>query len=678
MKREEREDSGLATNDRKALTRRQMLKGLGAGVVVTTAGATNKGLCASAVASANSKASASGESKPIGPHRVSTFGAADVRLLDGPFLQAQDRDATYLLQLEPDRLLHNFRVNAGLKPKAPVYGGWESVEPWIAIRCHGHTLGHYLSACSLMFAATGDATFKQRVDYIVAELRECQDAGKSGLVCAFPDGAAPLNAILNASRFVGVPWYTMHKIFAGLRDASIHTGNQTALDALVKLSDWAIGHTQSLSEQQFQRMLDTEHGGMNEVLADVYAITGETRFLTLAQRFCHRALLDPLAQSRDTLDGLHSNTQIPKVIGFNRLYELTGQANYTTAARFFWRTVVENRTFATGGNGDGEHFFPPADFIRHFGSAKTMETCCTHNMLKLTRSLFSLEPSAAYADYYERALYNSILASQDPDSGMMTYFQPIRPGYLKLYCTPTDSFWCCTGSGMENHAKYGDSIYFRGADALYANLFIPSTVTWKEKRLTVTQTTRFPEEARTQLRLTVHSPLRLTLNVRHPSWCETATIFINGRRHTTSHQPGGYIALNRVWRTGDTVEVHLPMKLRTEPLPGQADIVAILYGPIVLAGRLGREGIASGADIIVNERTTGDVLKADLNVPVLRGEPREIVGQIKPDGAALTFRTNGIGHPHDVSLIPYYRIAHERYTLYWKVVRRDDAEKKGA
>ncbi|HKV40501.1 MAG TPA: beta-L-arabinofuranosidase domain-containing protein, partial [Blastocatellia bacterium] len=682
--------SGLPGKDGVALTRRQILKTFGAGAVAAALGTTlraqsvstgarpwvpfmgAKGVGAKEAGAIEAGAieADAGEVKPARPSPARAFALADVRLLDGPFLQAQQRTAKYLLQLEPDRQLHNFRVNAGLKPKAPVYGGWESMEPWVSIRCHGHTLGHYLSACSLMFAATGDQPFKQRTDYIVSELRECQDAGKNGLVCAFPDGAAPLDAILNATHFVGVPWYTMHKIFAGLRDAYIHTGNRIALEVLVKLSDWAIGHTRNLSFQQFQHMLDTEHGGMNEVLGDVYALTGETRFLALAERFCHRALLEPLAGMRDTLDGLHSNTQIPKVVGFNRLYELTGQENYSAAARFFWRTVVGNRSFVTGGNGDGEHFFPPADFIRHLGSGKTMETCCTHNMLKLTRSLFSLDPSWAYADYYERALYNGILASQDPDSGMMTYFQPTRPGYLKIYCTPIDSFWCCTGTGMENHAKYGDSIYFRGSDALYVNLFIASALTWKEKGLTVTQNTRFPDEDSTRLRLTVQRPLRLTLNIRHPSWCEVATVFVNGRHHTTSRRPGGYVAVNGRWRSGDTVEVHLPMTLRTEPLPGQKDVVAILYGPVVLAGRLGRKGITPGADIIVNERTIGDVLNQKVEVPVLAGEPREIVKHIAPvNGTPLAFQTSGIGRPDDVSLIPYYRVAHERYNLYWKTVR---------
>jgi DUF1680 family protein len=674
----DRSQTNLPTKDEKSVTRRQLLKTFGAGAVAATivASFSDSFVSAGARSATSEYPIPKASFKEAVTPRAAAFNLADVRLLEGTFRQAQERDGRYLLQLEPDRLLHNFRVNSGLPPKAAVYGGWESVEPWVDIRCQGHTLGHYLSACSLMFATTGDHRFKQRSDYIVMELRDCQDAGKSGLVCAFPDGEAPLHDIVDATRFVGVPWYTMHKIFAGLRDACLYTDNRMALDVLMKLSDWAIAHTQKLSDEQFQRMLDTEHGGMNEVLADVYALTREPRFLTLAQRFCHHALLDSLAQSRDTLDGLHSNTQIPKVIGFNRLYELTGQADYGTASRFFWRTVVDNRSFATGGNADREHFFPPADFLQHLGSAKTMETCCTHNMLRLTRMLFALEPSATYADYYERALYNSILASQDPDSGMMTYFQPTRPGYLKLYCTPIDSFWCCTGTGMENHAKYGDSIYFHEANTLYVNLFIPSTLAWKEKGLTITQTTRFPEQDRTRLQLTCQRPANLTVSVRHPSWCQAMTITVNGRRWTTSRQPGRYVAVNREWRNADIVEVHLPMALRTEPLPGHSDVVAILYGPIVLAGKLGRKGLTPGADIIVNERSYGDVLNDEVDVPILVGDAQNIVRQIRPSqGSTLTFHATGIGrigHPRDVSLMPYYRIAHERYNLYWKVVKPEE------
>ena len=296
-----------------------------------------------------------------------------------------------------------------------------------------------------MYASTDDDRMKQRADYIVAELHACQAQSGNGLVCAFPDGATQLENAVAGRKFVGVPWYTMHKILSGLRDAHLHTGSAAALEVLRKLADWTLSVTAPMTDEQFQRMLATEHGGMNEVLADVSALTADPKYLTLARRFTHEALLTPLSDGRDTLDGLHANTQIPKVVGFQRLAELTGEDRYRRAARFFWQTVVEQRSFATGGHGDGEHFFPVADVEKHLQSAKTMETCCTHNMLRLTRLLFQDEPSAAYFDYYERALYNGILASQDPETGMMTYFQATRPGYVRLYHTPDRSFWCCTG-----------------------------------------------------------------------------------------------------------------------------------------------------------------------------------------------------------------------------------------
>ena len=440
----------------------------------------------------------------------------------------------------------------------------------------------------------------------------------------------------------------------------------------MKLSDWTIATTENMTDEQFQRMLRTEHGGMNEVLADVFALTGQMKYLTLAERFCHMLILEPLSESRDTLDGLHSNTQIPKVVGFQRLHMLTGRTNYHAAAKFFWKTVVTNRSFATGGNGDNEHFFPPQQFPRHLGSAKTMETCCSHNMLKLTRLLFSEEPLAAYADYYERALYNTILASQDPDSGMMTYFQSTRPGYLKLYCTPFDSFWCCTGSGIENHAKYGDSIYFHGSeggdDYLYVNLFISSTLEWKEKGITLTQTSRFPEDGKIRLEVAATKPVELSLRIRHPGWCAVATVTVNGSVTATSRDPGTFIAIKRTWKTGDIVELELPMILRTELLPGSTDLAAVVYGPIVLVGTLGKQGIAPGADLHVNERTIGEVLNDAVEVPVLVGDVSRIVEKIKPTESPLTFTTEGLGRPAEVTLVPYYRVAHERYNMYWKVV----------
>jgi len=626
------------------LTRREMLAVLGGGLAASRATLAT--------------------SSPILP-----FSLADVRLLGGPFLEAQKRDLAYLLSLQPDRMLHNFRVNAGLEPKAPVYGGWESEEPWVAIRCQGHTLGHYLSATAMMYAATGDARMQQRVDAIVTELRTCQDATGTGLVCAFPDGATQLDNAVAGRPIVGVPWYTMHKIFAGLRDAHLYAANGAALGVLTRLAAWTASATAAMSEAQWQRMLRVEHGGMNEVLADVAELTGDSRYLELAGRFSEQSLLVPLADGRDPLDGLHANTQIPKVVGFQRLAAVTGDARYRRASRFFWRTVVERRSFVTGGHGDNEHFFPQSDTAKHLASAKTMETCGTHNMLRLTRGLWLDEPSAWCADYYERALYNGILASQDPESGMMTYFQATRPGYVRLFHTPDRSFWCCTGTGMENHARYGEAIYFHSADALWINLFIPSVVTWKDKGLTLRQTTDFPESPITSLAIAVARPVRAALKVRRPGWCSGMTVRVNGRRQKTLADATGYTTIDREWHDGDRVEVLLPMTLRAEPLAGSSDMAAFVYGPIVLAGRFGRDGLAPGNQIIVNERESGRMLNADVEIPVLVWDAATLSDRIRRDPqAALTFRTHGGGRPRDVELVPYYRVAHERYNLYWKVV----------
>ena len=600
---------------------------------------------------------------------ISAFDLSAVRLLPGPFKTAQQLDARYLLSLEPDRLLHNFYINAGLEPKAPVYGGWESQQPWVDIRCHGHTLGHYLSACAMMAAATGDIEFANRCDYIVSGLAECQHARKDGLICAFPDNSLQLENSLAGKPFIGVPWYTTHKIMSGLRDTYLHTHNTRALKVLQRLADWIAMGASRLDEHQFQKMLNVEHGGMNEVLADLYALTGNHSYLELSEKFCHHALLDPMSDGEDCLNGLHSNTQIPKVIGFSRLSELTGKVQYKNASRFFWHTVVEQRSFATGGNGDGEHFFPTNEFRQHLDSGKTMETCCTHNMLRLTRALFLQTPMAQFADYYERALFNGILASQDPDSGMMTYFQSTRPGYLKLYCTPTDSFWCCTGTGMENHAKYGEFIYAHDRDALYVNLFIASELEWQEKHLRVVQQTQFPDAASTQLTIHTAAPLKCEIRIRKPMWCEQMTIKINGRTATVSASTDGYVSLDRQWHDGDVIAVDFPMHLHLQELPQNNDIAAIMYGPIVLAARLGHEGIRPGADIIVNERTIGSVLEHPMELPQLDAKKDSLDDKIKRTaGAALSFKVKADTPDTELELIPFHRIAHERYTLYWKLV----------
>lgn len=589
------------------------------------------------------------------------FALTNVRLLPGPFEAARALDARYLLSLNADRLLHGFRSNAGLAPKAARYGGWESRD-----LCPGHTLGHYLSACSMMWASTGRAAFRRRVVYVVDELHACQQAARSGLVCAFPDGDAQLRNVIAGRPVTGVPWYTMHKIVVGLHDAHVHAAHPQALPVLKRLADWMVEATQGIADERFQQMLGIEFGGMNEVLADLHVLTGDVRYLRLAQRFNHRFLLDPLAEGRDTLDGLHANTQIPKVIGFARLAETTGDERCAKAARYFWGTVVHKRSFATGGHGEAEHFFPPAEAPQRLGSAKTMETCCTHNMLRLTRALFTAAPSVDYADYHERALFNGILASQDPDSGMVTYFQATRPGYPKLYGTAERSFWCCTGTGMENFAKLGDSIYFHDGDALVVNLFIASTLDWAEKGLRLRQTTRFPDEAATRLSVDAGAPVRFTLRLRHPAWCSKLTIKVNGQRLLDSAEPGRYVDVDRVWRRGDVLDVALPMRLHLQALPAASDIAAVMFGPLVLAARMGTAGMAPGADLVASEFAYGWALKnEDTPLPRLALQGRALEDVVRPAGAPLRFRAGAPGG--EIELAPFHHIAHERYSLYWQL-----------
>ncbi|HLX96775.1 MAG TPA: beta-L-arabinofuranosidase domain-containing protein, partial [Verrucomicrobiae bacterium] len=594
------------------------------------------------------------------------FAPQDVRLLDGPFKDAMERDAHYLLGLEPDRLLSGFRTEAGLPPKAGKYGGWES--QGIA----GHTLGHYLSACARMYQDTGNPEFLNRVSYVVDQLAECQKANGNGYVAAIPNGKAIFAEVargeIRSQDFnldgAWVPWYTIHKEFAGLIDAYRFCGDAKALAVATNFADWVSATTQNLTDTQWQKMLVCEQGGMNEAMANLYALTGNTNYLNLAEKFYHRAVMDPLARGDDLLDGLHSNMQIPKTIGAARLYELTGQPRYADIAKFFWDRVALHRSYVIGGNGDSEHFFPVSNFARHLDAA-TCETCCTYNMLKLTLHLFEWSPSAAEMDFYERALYNDILASQDPDTGMFVYLMSLQPGGFKTYSTPQDSFWCCVGSGMENHSRYGQAIYLRGDDSLYVNLFIASELSWPDKGLVVRQETKFPDQDTTRVTFQCRQPVKLALKIRWPSWAETLSVRVNGWKQKISGTPGSYVTIDRVWSEGDHVEVRLPMKLHLEPLPGTKDMVAVLYGPIVLAGELGTNGMP--ADPYAQDQTKF-VRWPAVPVPVWVADESSLLKHIRPTGQPLTFRTKNLGHPDDVTLVPFYRVTHQRYTVYWHVL----------
>jgi DUF1680 family protein len=606
--------------------------------------------------------------------QATPFPLEDVRLLDGPFKRAMRLDQEYLLSLEPDRLLHNYRVTAGLPSNATPLGGWEAPD----VELRGHSVGHYLSALSLMYAASGDVRFKNRADSMVAELARVQDAESAkfhpGYLSAFPEEFFDR---VDARQKVWAPYYTIHKIMAGLLDAHQLCGNRQALDVVARMADWVKFRVDRLTEEQQQAALKTEFGGMNEVLANIYAATGNPEYLRVARKFDHRAIFDPLLRHEDPLDGLHANTQFPKIIGAAREYELTGEQRYRDIATFFWDRVVHHRSFVTGGNSDNEAFFPEDQFSKHLGPSSA-ETCNTYNMLKLTRHIFEWSPSAESMDYYERGLFNHILPSQDPETGMVIYYCPLRPGAWKSFSTPTESFWCCVGTGMENHAKYGDSIYFHDATGLYVNLFIPSQLTWREKGLTVRQETRFPEEEATHLTITATQPERVAVRLRRPAWVKPEmTMTVNGAAVPAELTGGSYAVIEREWKTGDRIDVRLPMTIHTEAMPDDPKMIALMYGPIVLAGDLGREGLDSVKRYGPSAPPVGRVRTP--TVPVFVGDVASVTSKVTPvAGAPLHFATHGLAQPHDVTLLPFYQIVDQRYTVYWNVLSPAEWEKRNA
>ena len=485
------------------------------------------------------------------------------------------------------RLLAPYLDEAGLQSRAPRYANWESSG------LGGHVGGHYLSALSLAWAATRRQTVGDRLDYMLAELRRAQQANGDSYLGSVPDGDALWAAVaggdIRAEPFAlndrWVPLYNLHKIFASLRDAWIHAGREDARDMLVELADWLAKLVDGLSDEQLQAMLNAEHGGMNEVLADVADITGDARYLRLAQRFSHRQLLDPLLRGEDRLTGMHANTQIPKVVGFERIAALDRDSAWHAAAAFFWDIVVNERSVAIGGNSTREHFHPRNDFSSMIAEVQGPETCNTYNMLRLTRLLYARDPAPRYVDYYERALYNHILSSQDPATGGLVYFTPMRPQHYRIYSQIHDAMWCCVGSGIENHLRYGEFIYAYEGDSLYVNLFIPSRLDWPEQDLVVRQENRFPDTSGTRIVFERDADVRLEL--RYPSWATAARpeLRINGQAISVEAAPGRYIGIERHWQAGDTVELSLPMDIRAEALPDGSDYYAILFGPVVLAAK---------------------------------------------------------------------------------------------
>ncbi|WP_257535562.1 glycoside hydrolase family 127 protein [Mesobacillus foraminis] len=593
------------------------------------------------------------------------FKESQVTLLDGIFRESQNKGKEYLIYLDVDRLIAPCYEGAGHSAKKPRYGGWESTG--IA----GHSIGHWLSAAAAMYAVTKDKILLKKLEYAVDELAYVQSLDGDGYVSGFPRECFDKTftgdfEVENFSLAGGwVPWYSIHKIYAGLIDVYTLTGNQKALDTVIGLAEWAKKGTDHLTYELFQRMLICEHGGMNEAMADLYIITGNKNYLDLAERFCHQAILEPLSKGIDILEGKHANTQIPKVIGAAKLYELTGKEDYKNAALFFWNVVTKNRSYIIGGNSIGEHF-GPAD--KETLGIETLETCNTYNMLKLTEHLFKWFRKAEYMDYYERALYNHILASQDPDSGMKTYFVATQPGHFKVYCSPDNSFWCCTGTGMENPARYTRSIFYQEQENLFLNLFIASELESEDRKLKIRQETDFPRSNKVRLLFEQANGVELKLHIRVPYWVTgSVSVLVNGVLADSSSAQG-YVTIDAEWKTGDTIEFVLPMGLHAYTAKDNPLKTGFMYGPIVLAGALGNENFPE-SDIL------GDHLKLNnhplIEVPSLVADKDNLEEWIKPvEGSPLKFETVAVGQPGNikVTLIPFYELHHQRYTLYWNLM----------
>lgn len=583
------------------------------------------------------------------------FGLDEVRLLPGPFLQAQQLNQKTILAYEPDRLLAKFRKEAGLEPRAEHYHGWEDDT------ISGHTLGHYLTACAQMYKTTGDAQFLDRVRYIVEELARCQAADGTGYVAAIPNGKHILGTDvaggnINAQAFylngLWAPFYNIHKMMAGLRDAYRLCNIEKALDVEKGMADWIFAMTSKMSKDQIQTMLSCEHGGMNEVLADLFGDTGQESYLALSRVFHHEAVLDPLSKGIDILPGIHGNTQIPKLIGLARRYELTRDSQDQQTARFFWDRVVHHHSYVTGGHGNHEYFGPP-DQLRNRLSDETTETCNVYNMLKLTEHLFLQNPTPELADFTERALFNHILSSQHPQDGRVIYNLSLEMGGKKTYQNPYD-FTCCVGSGMENHSKYSGQIYYHNDNTLFINQFIASELNWKAKSVVIRQQTTFPEEQRTTLQISCPQPVELKLMLRYPAWVYPGhlRVRVNGRQIATPAKPGSYVELYGKWKDGDQIELDLPFDLRLEPMPDDSLRAAICYGPLVLAGDLGAEDAP-------NPYMRGFV-------PVFKTTERDPSRWLGPiEEAPNTFKSLRVGYPNDATLIPFYKMHNRRYTVYW-------------
>jgi DUF1680 family protein len=590
------------------------------------------------------------------PWKVLPFPNQRVRLLDGPFKQQLEINQKYLHMLPNDRLAHMFRLTAGFSSSAEPLGGWE--KPDCELRGH-FTGGHYLSAAALMYGATGDEELKKKADDLVSVLAQCQKKHGNGYLSAFPETFFDR---LRDGNPVWAPFYTLHKIMAGHLDMYTHCGNEQALQTLEGMADWVGRWTAPLSDDHMQRVLEVEQGGMLEVLCNLYAVTGKEKYLHTARRFDHRAVFDPLAEYRDELTGLHANTNIPKMIGAARQYEVTGDRRFHRIAAYFWEEVTSRRTYCTGGTSYDEHWVGrPGELGKEVGQ-NMEECCCGYNMLKLTRHIYGWTADPRAMDYYERTLFNSRLGTQDPN-GLKSYFLPLGRGWWKYYNTPFDSFWCCTGTGAEEFSKFNNTIYFHDQNGIYVNLFIASEVNWPEKGLRLTQVTKFPEEEGTTLTLHVQRPTTLAINIRVPHWAvKGGSVKINGQPLAAFASPSSYLKLTREWKDGDRVEVSMPMSLHAAPVPGDETQQAMMYGPLVLAGLLGDSGLNRENTYIGYNTSPGGIAVNAPTIETVASDPTRWVE--RAEGKSLAFQTAFQGRL--IPMAPLYQVHGQRYVVYWK------------
>ncbi|MHC0439679.1 beta-L-arabinofuranosidase domain-containing protein [Flavobacterium sp. 3-210] len=606
--------------------------------------------------------------------QMQEFKLQEIELTSGPFKNAQNVDLKYLLDLNPDRLLAPYLIAAGLPTKADRYGNWEN------IGLDGHIGGHYLAALSMMYAATGNKEIKDRLDYMISELDRCQQKDGTGYVGGIPEGKVFWDRIhkgdIDGSGFglnnTWVPIYNIHKLFAGLIDAYNYTGNEKAKEIVIKLGDWFIELIRPLSDEQIQRILKTEHGGINESFADLYSITKNKKYLETAEKLSQKAILDPLIKKEDKLTGLHANTQIPKVIGFEKIGKLSDNKQWSDAAQFFWKNVTEKRTVAFGGNSVAEHFNPINDFSGMLKSNQGPETCNSYNMERLSKALFLDKNDVSYLDFYERTLYNHILSSQEPNRGGFVYFTPIRPNHYRVYSQPETSMWCCVGTGLENHSKYGELIYSHSEHDIFVNLFIPSTLNWKEKGIELEQTTKFPYENNTEIVLKLKNPKSFVLNIRYPKWATNFEILVNGKWQKTDTKPANYVSLARKWKSGDKITIAFQTSTHLEKLPDGSNWAAFVNGPIVLAAKTSTENLDGlfADDSRMGHVAQGKYISLD-KAYALVGEEGSYVSKLK-DLGNMRFKLDSL------ELQPFFEIHDARYQMYFQTYKPEDYKEKQA